>query len=658
MGYSVIPTNGKVAAVSWKDYQRRQPSQSEIQNWFHDAPGKALGIITGRVSRLAVLDFDDEALFKVFKVLHPHLVDTRIVKTQRGYHLYFHVPENSYIRSQHGKGIDLQFEGCYVIAPPSVVDGYEYKLIQGGKPRCLTSTDYDALSAFMVQLSDKATNRHIKPENRLKGRFRATGSRLRDDGRSQAKRTLTGKDLQAIYRAMAPSEGRNNALFRMACLGRDHGLSEDAVMLALVNTHVVQSGERYETQQKRRSEAIRTIRSAFSKPARLVRHSPSNSANQLTNLIREKLMTLKLTCVIRVLDGLRMCGVQPGATFTKLDVIDYLKGIVGEWSIRRALNAQIQIPLPSEPSNPKNAVAKDTGASTIIKCFLITRKKPSNVTSPIIYVMPSNSDLAELLRVPDSHIIDELVPEDLISARSTRKSLHRCYLRRRPGQYPMRWLANRLGLTKRSLRNYHRDQLEIRRQDLFSTTNIHWNNLSEIPDERPHGGFFLEDEQGKRYPAVLGLAKKLLSQAQKLVLKRRLPNFWFIGEKPPELHVVQTQLHVQTRRRSNAPDPLQMSVPKQQRSMQALQVCGSGRVQSRSRSEQTYQRSPEEVGMAAQQLMQKLKSITNQGENHISLERVTQLIRRHGIQAVGQAVETVQSRVNVRNSIGLLMTIL
>src|SRR6185436_7868414 len=75
LGYAVIPllgdfdpTRPKVAARSWSVYQQRLATLDEIATWFSPTGGAAaLGIVTGRISRLAVLDFDSPDLFADFR---------------------------------------------------------------------------------------------------------------------------------------------------------------------------------------------------------------------------------------------------------------------------------------------------------------------------------------------------------------------------------------------------------------------------------------------------------------------------------------------------------------------------------------------------------------------------------------------------------------
>ncbi len=106
--------------------------------------------------------------------------------------------------------------------------------------------------------------------------------------------------------------------------------------------------------------------------------------------------------------------------------------------------------------------------------------------------------------------------------------MEREFIRRRPGQYPQAWLAPRLGVSTRSLYNYHRAE-GIIAEPCFLTTPLDWRNYERLlptPEQARRMGLdtrgrFIEDEAGKRYPASVGIAQKLMSQAHCLVLRQR-----------------------------------------------------------------------------------------------------------------------------------------
>src|SRR6266542_940342 len=64
LGYSVIPLLGDLAplrpktpAIPWVDFQKRHAFPQEQQTWFTQDGFAGLGIVTGHISQLVVLDF-------------------------------------------------------------------------------------------------------------------------------------------------------------------------------------------------------------------------------------------------------------------------------------------------------------------------------------------------------------------------------------------------------------------------------------------------------------------------------------------------------------------------------------------------------------------------------------------------------------------------
>ncbi len=133
--FSLIPVIGKNAAVKWGKYQRRRPTEKQIQSWFgngHDYTGVAL--ISGCVSNgLAIRDFDDRAVQSRWQNQHPDLASSLpTVQTKRGAHYYCRAAQGSLeaVRRLLGcegigaievEGGELRADvGCYVLAPPSI----------------------------------------------------------------------------------------------------------------------------------------------------------------------------------------------------------------------------------------------------------------------------------------------------------------------------------------------------------------------------------------------------------------------------------------------------------------------------------------------------------------------------------------------------------
>lgn len=131
-GYSLIPlaNNSKKPpkGFKWLQYQNQKASFEDIFKWDTEYNKPNIAIVTGRLSKLVVLDIDDPLLLpELFKQL-PEAERTTRVKTFGGYHFYFSHNGNEIksIKNFLKLGIELQANGRYVVACPSVVEGWKY----------------------------------------------------------------------------------------------------------------------------------------------------------------------------------------------------------------------------------------------------------------------------------------------------------------------------------------------------------------------------------------------------------------------------------------------------------------------------------------------------------------------------------------------------
>lgn len=126
MNLSVIPVGkDKKPLIPWKEYQNRHATLEEITKWFSGTDTN-IGIVTGKISGITVLDCDSQDAINTFRGMYKGM--TAAVKTPRGMHFYYKYEEG--VRNTVKVGnldMDVRGEGGYVIAPPSVNDkGQEY----------------------------------------------------------------------------------------------------------------------------------------------------------------------------------------------------------------------------------------------------------------------------------------------------------------------------------------------------------------------------------------------------------------------------------------------------------------------------------------------------------------------------------------------------
>jgi hypothetical protein len=95
----------------------------QIEEWWRKWPDANIGIATGAVSGIMVIDVDGEkglATLLALVAQYAALPPTAVVKTARGWHLYFLMPAGCQrIPCSSGDGLDVRADCGYVVAPPS-----------------------------------------------------------------------------------------------------------------------------------------------------------------------------------------------------------------------------------------------------------------------------------------------------------------------------------------------------------------------------------------------------------------------------------------------------------------------------------------------------------------------------------------------------------
>lgn len=142
-GWSVLPLRprDKRPLIPWAHLQNERPSSDDIAEWFRRWPDANIGIVTGEISNLIVLDVDpkhggDAALERLERRYGPLSATVEAATGGGGRHLYFAHP-GGLIRNRAGlaQGIDLRGDGGYIVAPPSThTSGRLYEWVPGRTP--------------------------------------------------------------------------------------------------------------------------------------------------------------------------------------------------------------------------------------------------------------------------------------------------------------------------------------------------------------------------------------------------------------------------------------------------------------------------------------------------------------------------------------------
>jgi hypothetical protein len=143
LGWSVLPLvpGEKRPTMPWQALQHEVPRREVVETWFRDCPTCNVGVVTGGVSGLVVLDVDpkhggDESVARLEREHGPLPATVEAVTGGGGRHLYFGHP-GGLIRNRAAivPGVDLRGDGGYVVAPPSLhPSGRRYHWRHGHAP--------------------------------------------------------------------------------------------------------------------------------------------------------------------------------------------------------------------------------------------------------------------------------------------------------------------------------------------------------------------------------------------------------------------------------------------------------------------------------------------------------------------------------------------
>jgi len=152
-GFPVIPVDRstKRPLVVWQRYQHHLPTEEQINDWWTRWPNANIGMITGRISGLVVVDTDSNEATSRFLSAYPEAQVTLQAETGRGRHFYFKWEVD--IRNDAGRilgeGIDVRGEGGFVILPPSLHSNgkrYGWLNLNESEPQPLAQGLRDALT--------------------------------------------------------------------------------------------------------------------------------------------------------------------------------------------------------------------------------------------------------------------------------------------------------------------------------------------------------------------------------------------------------------------------------------------------------------------------------------------------------------------------------
>jgi len=159
-GYSVIQVQqNKKPYIKWAEFQNKKATRQEIEQWWGEWPQANIGIVTGKISKINVVDVDTQAGLDLLNEYLPDTFLTPIARTPGGgWHYWFAYQPGLVNRARTIDGCDVRTDGGYITAPPSVNGtGRKYEWLEGHK---ISEVDFAAMpDSFFFDLSqDKSLN--------------------------------------------------------------------------------------------------------------------------------------------------------------------------------------------------------------------------------------------------------------------------------------------------------------------------------------------------------------------------------------------------------------------------------------------------------------------------------------------------------------------
>ncbi|MCM8782014.1 MAG: bifunctional DNA primase/polymerase [Candidatus Omnitrophica bacterium] len=152
IGWSLIPVNeNKIPLVSWTKYMTEKAEPLTIKTWLDKYPNLMLGVVTGKISNLSIIDIDrKEAVDDLFSLLGYKPMCPMAVTPRGGIHLYFAFNPEVSGAINIRPGIDIRSEGGYVVVPPSISPKGKYAWYDNKSPKDILIPEFpeELISVF------------------------------------------------------------------------------------------------------------------------------------------------------------------------------------------------------------------------------------------------------------------------------------------------------------------------------------------------------------------------------------------------------------------------------------------------------------------------------------------------------------------------------
>ena len=138
-GWSILPvkpSEKRPYMTNWLQYQRTKATKEMVDNWFTSLTGAGVGMVTGRISNVVVLDVESYCRVPIEELLRRYPTQMISQTGTGGYHLFYLYPNDvPKIANRVGifEGADLRADGGFIVLPPTRhPNGNPYKWVKQG----------------------------------------------------------------------------------------------------------------------------------------------------------------------------------------------------------------------------------------------------------------------------------------------------------------------------------------------------------------------------------------------------------------------------------------------------------------------------------------------------------------------------------------------
>ena len=176
-GWSILPVKPEEKRpymTNWLQYTHSRATKDMASSWFKNLSGAGVGVVTGKISNIVVLDIENYCKIPIEELLKKYPTQMYSRTGSGGYHLFYQYPTGvSKVSNRVGifDGADLRGDGGFIVLPPTIhPSGGRYEWIKRGIP-----------GAFPLALLDIESKPAIQNEGWITEALRGTSEGGRND---------------------------------------------------------------------------------------------------------------------------------------------------------------------------------------------------------------------------------------------------------------------------------------------------------------------------------------------------------------------------------------------------------------------------------------------------------------------------------------------